>query len=207
MHKFLLLIAIAVAQPPKIQVLAAGTARAVDGAQLRVSIVSISGKVEGGCAGTAQTITGQFAVDVRLPSGRSARTSLNRIMGEGGGLRFPIDAYHDHWTLVFKDYNQDGNPDFALAPWGCHNNSEYFFFTILPSGDVRLLPIYPDNYVFAQAGTFSDGFSLTRYGFRVFAYVNSEGRSAASDYAWNRQLSRFEMVEVDGKPIPPTPAP
>ncbi|MFA9380249.1 MAG: hypothetical protein ACERKO_04225 [Acetanaerobacterium sp.] len=43
------------------------------------------------------------------------------------------------FSLVFDDYNNDGNPDFTLGQWADGNGNSYQIFTVLPDGEIQRL--------------------------------------------------------------------
>lgn len=48
--------------------------------------------------------------------------------------------FEKEFSLIFDDYNNDGNPDFTLGQWADDNGSSYQLFTILPGGEIKQLP-------------------------------------------------------------------
>jgi hypothetical protein len=159
-----------------------------------------------GCSG-GEVFVGRFVVDVKLGRRKPVRTELNPMMG-GKPLRFPVDGWHDSWTLAFEDYNNDGRPDFTLAELSCGNNAGYYLFTVSDTGRVKPLPLSTGGPVGAQGEAVSTTFRVTSDGFTAAAYDNSLGDYQVSIYRWNGRLSIFERAgrAVGGK-LARTPAP
>ena len=61
--------------------------------------------------------------------------------------------FKSEFSLVFDDYNNDGNPDFTLGQYATSNGYEYALFTINQAGDVEKLDI--DGLMFISEHDYS----------------------------------------------------
>jgi len=189
-------------------VVARGVVRGADKVLNHVSVRQVSGDiVKEGCTG-GDVFAGVFVIEVRRDKGKSVTTPLNDLMG-GGALRFPVDRWHGAWSIVFTDYNHDGQPDFALTGLSCQNNASYYLFTILTSGTVKPLRLSTGPAILAQGDTVSTRFRTTPDGFRTAAYNNSIGEYELYTYRWDSRHAVFTLVDhaTSNLSATPTPAP
>ena len=159
-----------------------------------------------GCAGEDQVI-GEFAISVRLHSGRRVTTPLNPIMG-GRSLRFPAArATLPH--IVLDDYNGDGRPDFALSEVSCGTLVGYYLFTIADSGRVRPLRLENGGLIGMMGESISALIPTSPVGLVAPIFNNLTVKGEAVIYRWNARRALFEFVRraVGERPDLDTPNP
>ncbi len=78
---------------------------------------------------------GFYRVAIYTDSSSSDAVYKMPVMFETDRLNFEKE-----FSLVFDDYNNDGNPDFTLGQWADDNGSSYQLFTVLPGGEIKQLP-------------------------------------------------------------------
>jgi hypothetical protein len=114
------------------------------------------------------------------------------------------------WSLVFADYNGDGQLDFNLGTMAGSNNFSYALYTVLPSGKVQRLAIAPPY----QSGLLvADDAQSTTHIENLGAGVISataldislpgENRGREVTFQWNLKLRRFDVVGVNPPIEPP----
>ncbi len=77
---------------------------------------------------------GYYRVAIYTDSSASDAVYTLPVMFDTDQLNFEKE-----FSLVFDDYNDDGNPDFTLGQWADENGSSYRLFTILPGGEIQQL--------------------------------------------------------------------
>lgn len=159
-----------------------------------VAIIMVTGRAENaGCAGNI-VYTGRFIVSVHSTTGNH-ETDLNALLGVST-LTFPEHSYWHLSTIMFGDYNRDGQPDFSLAEDYCGNVGRYWLLTITPDGSVRKLSVVPDDMLMISDGgsPSSSSIDLTSDGIQVSAYDNAVGKSFSTRYRWDQDRRAFILT-------------
>jgi bla regulator protein BlaR1 len=98
------------------------------------------------------------------------------------------------FTLVFQDYNQDGQVDFNLGQYASSNGNLYRLFTLRPDGTIEQLPRKGDTEglgFFVSPLNRRNSSPLIRADkglLKVPYYDNTRGRSLIALYRWNGQV-------------------
>jgi hypothetical protein len=166
-----------------------------------VAVIMVDGRADSsGCAGAGGIIyAGRFIVSVRSTSGNQ-ETDLNALL-HAETLSFQEHPYWHVWPIQFADYNHDGQPDFSIAPFSCHNNGQYSLLTIAPDGHVSRLSVVPDDTLLvSDHAPSSSSIEMTSDGIQVGWYDNSTGSGVTMRYRWEPARRAFVFV-------PPTPVP
>lgn len=102
---------------------------------------------------------------------------------EGENMNFGGETSFGEFSLVFDDYNNDGNTDFTLGQWGSSNGNIYKLFSIYPNGEIKELDTGGTMQIANHA--FSVGLDkLTPTSFSVSYYDNSIGKHITTTYEW-----------------------
>ena len=109
----------------------------------------------------------------------------------------PLFFRTPEFSLIFKDYNNDGQIDFNLGQYAGCNGNYYKLFTFKPDGTIVRLPVKDQEYGFSVSNPadnpnstdsiYTDG-NLVRFSY----YSQSQG-SISATYTWNGKY--FVLVE------------
>ncbi len=98
--------------------------------------------------------------------------------------------FEKEFTLIFDDYNNDGNPDFTLGQWADTNGSSYKIFTIMPGGEIEQIACeglcaagFESSIRFAKASPTS---------FSCEVYDTKAGRHVTLTYSWQHDMFVLE---------------
>lgn len=121
-----------------------------------------------------------------------------RVLNSGGELLSKIGFQSNEWpeanfpgkfTLLFGDYNGDGNPDFSIGQWGSSSMSLYQIYTVLPDGTVKKISGEDISHL---SHDFSVKFDQDNgSGFSARTYNNATGETKAVHYSWDKQKGTF----------------
>ncbi len=163
-----------------------------------VAVIMVDGLAESkGCSGGI-LYTGHFVVSVHSTTG-NRDTDLNALLG-ADTLSFPEHPYWHTWPIQFADFNQDGQPDFSIAPHFCGNNGQYSLLTIASDGSVSRIAVVPDGSLWISDGVpSSSSIKIVPDGIQIGAYDNSTGSGVTRRYRWEPARHAFVLV-------PATPA-
>lgn len=80
------------------------------------------------------------------------------LTDEGGVTSCKMElSFNGPFYLYVDDYNDDGQPDFALTQWGSYSGGDYGkIFTLQPDGTVTELPVTGDQRAIYSFGTIDD---------------------------------------------------
>jgi bla regulator protein BlaR1 len=84
---------------------------------------------------------GDFIIRVRKGQRVLFKRSLNEIMGQHETLSF----WAPKFSLVFRDYNGDGQIDFNLGQYGDCGGNDFWLFTITKTGKIK--PLLKDGFI------------------------------------------------------------
>lgn len=123
-----------------------------DGKKESIEIILLKGKKineEEPWCGAGERWEGDFIVRVQKGKKVLSHLSLNKNMGESKGEE--LSFWAPRFTLVFRDYNGDGEIDFNLGQYSICEGNDYWLFTIRRDGKIELLPIDDvDDWLFIQ---------------------------------------------------------
>ncbi|MCL2351492.1 MAG: hypothetical protein FWC55_03060 [Firmicutes bacterium] len=88
------------------------------------------------------------------------------------------------FSLVFDDYNGDGNPDFTMGQYGAGNWDNYALFTINAKGEVSLLDT-GGTLLIGQRDYSIKLDKLSSDSFQTEMYVNGDGKTEYTTYTWS----------------------
>lgn len=147
--------------------------------------------------GAGLKYVGTFELEVHL-DGRVESFSLNKLFHTDSELWFRASPYEAglpeqpvSWSILFDDYNGDGQPDFTLGQYGGCNGWYYHLFTISKTGEVEPMPFQCDCHrkLFLNEQKNSVRLKKTTSGFEVTYYNNATGRFR----------DRYRWMEIPGK--------
>lgn len=100
--------------------------------------------------------------------------------------------FEKEFSLMFDDYNNDGNPDFTIGQWADANGSTYQIFTVLPGGKIEQLACEGG----LCAASFEASIRLTKASpssFSCEVYDIKTGKNVTLTYSW--QEDKFVLQE------------
>jgi hypothetical protein len=101
--------------------------------------------------------------------------------------------FQKKFSIRFDDYNDDGNPDFAIGQYASSNLYVYSLFTI-KSGEIELLPIKGVSDLFSSQREYSILFDKVNAGiFKTVFYDNSKGHDVQQFFAWKGDGFEFQQ--------------
>ena len=88
------------------------------------------------------------------------------------------------FSLIFDDYNGDGNPDFTLGQYGSGNWDNYTLFTINSKGWVSRLDTGGTLFI-GQRDYSIQLDKLSANSFQTDVYMNGDGKTEYTTYTWS----------------------
>ena len=181
----------ALEQPVKITdfIAAEGTAELAGGEKALVRLVLTDGQYftdqYAGYGGGiyADNYQGNYELQVVGADG----TLLSKM--DFSSIEWPQANFPGKFTLLFDDYNGDGNPDFTVGQWGSSAMNLYDIYTVLPDGTAEMI----SQEAIAH---FSRDFSVqfdrdSGSGFYAKIYNNATGETETAHYLWDGQKNSF----------------
>jgi hypothetical protein len=101
------------------------------------------------------------------------------------------------FSLIFDDYNADGNPDFTLGQWGGSNGNVYKLFSVYPDGTVTELLIEAGPISIRQFDFSVQLDKMSDTSFSKVWYNNSVGESIKTVYEWKDE----QFVVIGEEPV------
>lgn len=102
---------------------------------------------------------------------------------------WPEANFPGKFTLLFDDYNGDGNPDFTVGQWGSSSMNLYRIYTVLPDGTVKKISGEDISHL---SRDFTVKFDKDNgSGFFARIYNSATGETKAVPYSWNKQKDGF----------------
>ena len=164
-----------------------------DGQKEKIEIILEDGEryedIEEWC-GNGEKWEGYFMIQVKKGDAVLSRQSLNKLMFPGEKDPEPLSFWTPEFSLVFKDYNMDGQNDFNLGQYGSCNGNYYRLFTISSDGAISSLPIKGVAGFFVSSPNRCNSTDLIRIekGFLVFTYYdNALGKNVTAIYRWDKR--------------------
>lgn len=147
--------------------------------------------------GSGEKWEGYFLIRVKKDGFVLSVQSLNSLMSSSENSPDPLFFRTPEFSLIFKDYNNDGQIDFNLGQYAGCNGNYYKLFTFKPDGTIVRLPVKDQEYGFSVSNPadnpnstdsiYTDG-NLVRFSY----YSQSQG-SISATYTWNGKY--FVLVE------------
>lgn len=122
--------------------------------------------------------------------------------GSGNVLRqFDIDRsffeqVNQLFELSFRDYNGDGDIDFALGQYASSNGNVYQLYTIREDYSIERLELADRQHLFASGGS-RHAIELEPWGNKGFMfeyYDNSAGKSFTNHYTWENNQFKLQST-------------
>ncbi|AEE95874.1 M56 family metallopeptidase [Mahella australiensis] len=114
-------------------------------------------------------------------------------------------TFQSVFNIEFDDYNNDSNIDFTIGQYASSNGNIYRLFTILPTGEIKALPIRGQSEIFSSGGNrYSKKFEkIDTATFKNRYYDNKTGEMVETYYSWADSENQFVIkpVSTDISPI------
>jgi hypothetical protein len=142
--------------------------------------------------------SGSYQVRVYTLNVGSDQTDLFTapILFEGyDNMTFGDDDSLGEFSLIFDDYNADGNPDFTLGQWGSSNGNFYKLFSVYPDGKVAELEIENGDMLISNHDFSVALDKVTDTSFSYFLYNNGTAENIETVYEWKND--KFVVVSEE----------
>lgn len=121
--------------------LGTGKTTPVDGSEIFVLLEMTRGSFNVEDSGWMSAYVGEFqfrtySADHTYQADRYENATISPMEPKSGDPYGFVGPF----SLIFDDYNGDGNPDFAVGQWGASVWRTFELFTVMPSGEVKKLP-------------------------------------------------------------------
>ncbi len=138
---------------------------------------------------------GKFALELVDGHGKIISSlDLNDAFGET-----PL-TFHETFTIPFRDYNNDGAPEFTIGQYASSNLFMYRLFTVKPDG-VIYQPVSGVSELMSSERTYSAAFSRGALdSFTVPVYDNASGKHRQDRYEWREGTFRL-VATSDQTPL------
>ncbi|MCX5811881.1 MAG: hypothetical protein NT178_04970 [Proteobacteria bacterium] len=140
--------------------------------------------------GNGEKWEGYFTIQVRKGNVVLSKQSLNDLALSDEKDPEPLSFWTPEFSLVFKDYNMDGQIDFNLGQYGSCNGNYFRLFTVNPDGIVSPLRIKGAGGFFVSPPNRHNSTDLISIekGFLVFTYYdNTSGKNVTVRYRWDKK--------------------
>ena len=144
--------------------------------------------------GNGEKWEGYFSIQVKRDNKVLSRQSLNQLMFPHEKKPGPLSFWTPEFSLVFNDYNMDGQTDFNIGQYGSCNGNYYKIFTVKPDGVIVPVPIRDADGFFISRAKKQNSTDLIRVRNGLLNhkyYDNIAGKYFTIHYKW-----------VDGQFIP-----
>jgi bla regulator protein BlaR1 len=140
--------------------------------------------------GNGEKWEGYFTIQVKKGDTVLSRQSLNDLMFPFEKEHEPLSFWTPEFSLVFNDYNMDGQVDFNIGQYGSCNGNYYKLFTAKPDGTIFPLPIKYAEGIFVSPSKKLNSTGLIRIekGLLTFKYYdNTVGKYLTARYKWDKK--------------------